>query len=672
MTLPPRTRILIGAAALAFITVDSVLPAMRSVESDFSNYYLPSRLLARGMPTNDLYEFSWFQRQMDYAGIEAQSGGFNRFPPPSGIVMWPLGFLPPLAAKRAWTLVNLAALVTLVVVLARLGGLPVHQGLLLAAVSGTAVRNNFLFGQFYIVLALLLAAGFWLREKGRALPAGVLFGVGAAIKLYPAPLALYFALRREWGAVTGFALGAAGAFALSTLAFGWDLNAYFFTGVLGPSLAALTDDPFHPALQSVTSLLRRILVAEPTLNPTPLVSSPFLFFFLKNLFALGVVGVFFWALRKRKDATSESMLLVALLLVSTTLLSYHFVLALVPVSLWVHRWIREERFGAAAIALGLFVLAGSSAVSWQPSLQLRLLALAGVALVMLNELRPLALPRFGIAAVVATALVLATTGSLDRGDDGSKPVAWAGARSESPAPRADGVTYSMLSRDRYVLSDEAVGVRANVFAPAYASGSGALFFETTEGRRSRVIAFRAGRFHDWTPDGMSCGFPAPSSDGSRMVAACAGDLYLFTADARFASPSVRRLTATAWEEADPALSPDGKRLAFASRRDGGLRLFELSLETGALRPLTAGDRYERGPSYSPDGRHLTLSRRLGGQWDVFLLDPVTGRETRLTDDSGNDTEPAFSTDGRRLYFASDRGRGIFMPAIYALDIEGEL
>jgi len=35
---------------------------------------------------------------------------------------------------------------------------------------------------------------------------------------------------------------------------------------------------------------------------------------------------------------------------------------------------------------------------------------------------------------------------------------------------------------------------------------------------------------------------------------------------------------------------------------------------------------------------------------------------------GNDTEPAWSQDGTALYFASDRGRGIFMPAIYRIDL----
>ncbi|MCI0407811.1 MAG: hypothetical protein L0191_04465, partial [Acidobacteria bacterium] len=76
-----KREIALAVASLALILVGSVLPAMKSVNADFSNYYLPARLVARGEPTADLYEFSWFQRQMVYAGIEDQSGGFNRFPP---------------------------------------------------------------------------------------------------------------------------------------------------------------------------------------------------------------------------------------------------------------------------------------------------------------------------------------------------------------------------------------------------------------------------------------------------------------------------------------------------------------------------------------------------------------------------------------------------------------
>ena len=146
-----------------------------------------------------------------------------------------------------------------------------------------------------------------------------------------------------------------------------------------------------------------------------------------------------------------------------------------------------------------------------------------------------------------------------------------------------------------------------------------------------------------------------------MVAVCDGRLYWFDAPGRG-----RALPVPDGTVADPALSPNGARVAFASLQRGRWCLRELDIARGVIRPLTAACGDERGPRYSPDGAHLVFSRRVGG-WDgLWLLDIGTGAERRLTRGTGNDNQPAWSADGRSVFFASDRGRGIFMPAVYRL------
>lgn len=670
-----RLEVALGAASFLLILVGSVLPALRSVNSDFSNYYLPARLLARGESTADLYEFSWFQRQMIYAGIEDRSGAFNRFPPPAGLVMLPLGWLEPLTAKRVWTLVSLAALLSLLVLLEKMAGLPLAWGLALAAISGMALRNNFLYGQFYIVLSLLIAASLYFRGKGRPARAGLLLGVASAVKLYPAPLALYFGVRREWSLLGGFALGVFGAFALSLAAFGGEVNALFFQSVLPASLAGLTDNPFHPALQSATSLLRRFLVRESTLNPEPLLDAAPLFYGLRYFFSLGVLVSLVLILRRRKDLAEESLLLLGLLLISPGVLSYHALLALLPLAFFLPRLWRQGRRGMALTAAAVYALAASPAALWWPQAQIRLAALLALTALLLAQARPLRLPRVAFPAVAALAVLLAFFSLRPEFEtDEATPVAWAAARSESPALAPGRLVFSAIDGDRYVALGlpEFAQEGGSFLSPVFSRSGGSLFFEVAERGHSRVVEIRGEERRSWTPESLDCGQPSPDALGLNVVASCQGDLFLFRRDSRYLVPSSRRLTATPWDEVDPELSPDGTRVVFASRQHGSLRLIELEIKTGALRALTAGGEVERGPRYSPGGGHLAFARRRRGSWDIWVSDLSSGREWRLTRHPGNDTQPAWSPEGRALYFASDRDRGLFMPAIYRLELPGEI
>ena len=46
------------------------LPGWRKLNSDFPNYYLAGRLYRQGYALDRVYEWIWFQRQKDHAGID--------------------------------------------------------------------------------------------------------------------------------------------------------------------------------------------------------------------------------------------------------------------------------------------------------------------------------------------------------------------------------------------------------------------------------------------------------------------------------------------------------------------------------------------------------------------------------------------------------------------------
>jgi dipeptidyl aminopeptidase/acylaminoacyl peptidase len=210
-----------------------------------------------------------------------------------------------------------------------------------------------------------------------------------------------------------------------------------------------------------------------------------------------------------------------------------------------------------------------------------------------------------------------------------------------------------------------VPVGGHQLAPVFASAGRSLFVEIARDGRSRVLQVRDGVATWWTPDDWTCVQPASSADATRVAAVCDGHLYLFDAPAHG-----RVLSLPPGELADPALSTDGTRLAFARLEDkeSHWRLYELAPAAGGPHPLTSGRGDERGPRYSPDGTALVFSRRVDGRDAVWLRDLASGAEHQLTRSAGNDNQPAWSSDGRSVYFASDRGRGIFMPAVFRLDL----
>jgi hypothetical protein len=107
------------AALLAVFAGRGFLPAWRTLNTDFPNYYLAASLYHRSIPLDRVYEWIWFQRQKDYLSIEQPLVGFVPSPPICVLPVLPLSSLPPLAAKRAWLVLNLGFLLLAVGLLQR-------------------------------------------------------------------------------------------------------------------------------------------------------------------------------------------------------------------------------------------------------------------------------------------------------------------------------------------------------------------------------------------------------------------------------------------------------------------------------------------------------------------------------------------------------------------------
>src|ERR1700678_3281401 len=78
-------------AALAIIFARfTLVPAWRSLTSEFPNYYLAAELYHRNIPLDRAYEWTWFQRQNDHLGVRNGLVSFAPNPPTLVLSLLPL------------------------------------------------------------------------------------------------------------------------------------------------------------------------------------------------------------------------------------------------------------------------------------------------------------------------------------------------------------------------------------------------------------------------------------------------------------------------------------------------------------------------------------------------------------------------------------------------------
>src|SRR5437764_13707969 len=117
------------------------------VETDFPNYYTAAALALQGEPLRQFYDWTWFQRHMNYVGIERQLGGYVPHTPVTFLPMLPLAKLPPQRAKQVWLVLNIGFLAGAIFLLSRITALRSANIALLVFVCFGSLHSNFLLGQ---------------------------------------------------------------------------------------------------------------------------------------------------------------------------------------------------------------------------------------------------------------------------------------------------------------------------------------------------------------------------------------------------------------------------------------------------------------------------------------------------------------------------------------------
>jgi WD40-like Beta Propeller Repeat len=361
-------------------------------------------------------------------------------------------------------------------------------------------------------------------------------------------------------------------------------------------MAGETLDPFNPANGTLNTLLRRVLVREPELNPAALFDVPPLFFFLRSFLAL---SIFFWSLltfgRAKSAEVSYAGFLVTLILLSPNTASYTFLLLLLPIALLLGSAGRRYRI-ILLLCYSLLSLPMRPWWNWLFPKVWLLVAMLWAAWAVSGQLSRRRTLVASLAVAAAVSVVIAGIGTTAYGRETDRrwqrlAVEPGALYSSRPIPLNDGLVYQSIKHGAYTLRIRRGGalrdfaVEGNAFNPELLGRGNLVRFESVrDGMTRRLIMDLANQVVSLgtNEDLTESADLARSPDRKWIVCERTswGQKQLYLTDQIHNGEPIQ-VTEGLCNSFAPAWEPDGKAIVFASdcgRGVGMPALYRAALE----------------------------------------------------------------------------------------------
>jgi Tol biopolymer transport system component len=667
------------AILLAIFVGRGFVPAWRTLNTDFPNYYLAAVLHHKGIPLDRAYEWIWFQRQKDHQGIEQPLVGFMPNPPMCAAPMLPLATLQPLAAKRLWLSLNVMLLLLALWILHRVTNLSWRRIFLVSFLCITPLQTNFICGQYYVIILVLICGAYYASLSNHRFTSGLLLSAAASLKLFPALFLILFIRKRDWRSAAGLVLGGAVLAAISVAIFGWEVHRVWLTEVLPRASRGDIIDPYAIQWNSFSTIWHKTFLFEPTLNPSPLFNSAGLYAFAQATTATLLVFsylVVFGDDREYTPAMDWAALVSLLLLLSSMPSSYHCCVLIFAAVVACDAVLKKSGWRAAVGIVFLFAIVCAPVPGFLGRLLTlrRLLGNLGLYLLLLCAAtlgRRLRVRRewLGAAVFAITVLTLSNWSSVrHRGEDFARRISFAmkGYSANNPVPVGDQIVFTTMLADGYSAvalqnsSARNLSLTNDVLAIAGSTRDSILYAEQVRQQSSivRLPLSPSSQNLDSVGNGES---PSVSPDGKWLAFVREEQARATVWLVRTGGPQSPQPVADIQNLLDLSISTDGDLIAAVGAMSNPY-LIRVRHGTNAIEPMTEISGPVRYPAVSPDGTRLAFSRRENGSWQLVVYELGTGAEHQLTDASCNATSPSWENSHVVLY-ATDCGRGLGLNAL---------
>ncbi|HEV2708955.1 MAG TPA: glycosyltransferase 87 family protein [Edaphobacter sp.] len=664
--------------------------AWSGLVTDFPNYYMSARLAHEHYDTSRMYEWTWLQREKDERAVDIRVIGLVPITPFSTLAIWPFTGFAPLTAKHIWILLNLTLLGPICWMLRSMTRLS-YQRIALVFSLNIPLYRNLEFGQFYVLLLLLIVAAAWAYSRGHRALAGALVAIAAACKIFPVLFFVFFLQRRDWRALIWGAITGVAAACVSVAVFGWNVHRTYLLEILTWALHGEAMPPYVPTA-SISGVLHRLFLFEPQWNPHPWHSSPLCYALLQPALQMLVLAPAILLIQRADSTRSRillewSALLTASLTISTIPASYNFVLMALPVCVVASVLLRRKRYGWMAalffayICMGLPVPVpnrpmGLEILLYEPRLSLMVCMLSGIYVLLRRDgsfrISAHDWTRYVWVAAMAFSVILNSHSTFLRERAVRReyayrlPLPTQGFLNANPQSAGTSIRFIAftLSGYRLVTTDKnAVSIDPPEDCPkddlSFTSGFGHVWVERGLSPHSQIIETR-NPSHVVINDAWE---PTLSSDGQSLAFIRndhgRGRLMVRTAFQSSAASEVA-LTPSSLNVYESSFLSE-REYAFAAVEEQHSPQIFLTDATHLNAPLMLGE--SRYPALSPDGRWMAYSHFEYGAWNLWIRDQGTGVTRRIADEPCNQIQSSWENDSKTLIYSTDCGRSLWFTAV---------
>lgn len=681
--------------AILYFCAHSLPHAWRTLNTDFPNYYLAARLAREGIDASRMYEWTWIQRQKDYAALDIRVIGLLPITPFSTLIFWPLTFCGALVAKHIWIVFNLCLLIPITWILRSLTGLSSRR-IALAIFLSFPLYRNLLYGQFYIFLLFLILAACISYLRGRKSASAALVAIAGVCKSFPLLLFIIFIRRREWRALSSGIATACIAVGCSIAVFGVTPHrvwlAQIFPWVMhGEGLGTYT------ANASFSGILHCLFLFEPQWNPHPWHPWPLGFAILLPLLSMLVLAPAVLLIRRRGENPEQILLewasvVTASLAISSIPASYNFVLIIFPVCVLVsillkrHSYVWLIGLVVAYLGIGFPVPApehprGLIVLLYGLRLPLTLGVLFALYILQWRNLRPADRRPDGTqyvsVAVMATVVIVGIHSAilLERGERKEYvyrvPLDAQGFANTNPQATLNDIRFVRFSLSGYELSvgsshDNGGMQRDKPYDDlSFTANRTDLLVERVATTSSGPLP-HASQIVDMQDNSRviveDAQDPMLSRDGQDLafLRMDHGRGRLVLRRAFHSASSEVVLTSPMWNVYEASFLSE-KEYAVAAAEGGGTP--RILLMDSVYRSPAVSISESRYPALSPDGRWMAYSHLEHGFWNLWLRDESRGTTIRIADVPCNQIQPSWEEDAKTLLYSTDCGRSIWFTAI---------
>ncbi|WP_299256527.1 glycosyltransferase family 87 protein [uncultured Aquimarina sp.] len=277
----------LGYLFITLIGLVFIFNAVHFEPHDFANYYFGATFLKEGNFSSLLYFPHKFNQEIATLGYKNIFCSYAPNPPFLATFFMPFTFVSLKIAKIIFNLISLLLFLYSLQKLFKIYAIKHIFLFLIPIVFLIPFRNNFLFGQIYLLLFFLLSEGFLAFKRKSYIKMGVFWGIAIMLKIFPIILLFFLLFKKQYRALIYLFSTCIFLLSISLIINGSEVWEFYLKSVLIKSSNGEISRDVVLGYQSIFMFLKKLFLSNTTIFSISLLLSKLIlivisYFFTKN------------------------------------------------------------------------------------------------------------------------------------------------------------------------------------------------------------------------------------------------------------------------------------------------------------------------------------------------------------------------------------------------------